>query len=243
MRCWSADEARPSVYSGEAKLPRFLGKSGERDAQRRELESAYAEHYGVATPRRRTPWGGPGASSLRDGGGDAGGGGGGGGGAADGGRKKAKKGLVLAPVPYRVPEPPEAPGLVEAATALVAFYEEAGVEGGGAGLLFGLRIDHVLLAVTGGRTRAPLAAPLMALAEVVYADVLLPMLDTVAVARDEWAFALERVVGIVRQVQTMSSSYASCVGHVKRLLLLLLELSETMRQVLLPLPSGAYPPL
>ena len=62
------------------------------------------------------------------------------------------------------------------------------------------------------------------------------MLDTVVVAKDEWAFALEKVVGIVQQVQTMSGSYAGCVGYVKRLLLLLLELSETMRQVPLPLP-------
>ena len=44
----------------------------------------------------------------------------------------------------------------EAAGAeLVAFYEEAGVEGGGRGLLFGLKIDHLLLAICAARATAP----------------------------------------------------------------------------------------
>ena len=80
-------------------------------------------------------------------------------------------------------------GLYAAGRELAAFYREVGVAGGGGGVLFGLRIDHVLHAIMGSpttdqaysprRTVATLQQPLMALFEVAYADVLLPLLDTV----------------------------------------------------------------
>lgn len=74
--------------------------------------------------------------------------------------------------------------------ALARLYRRMGVQGGGGGLLCGLRIDHVIQAIVGtpttagrmspSRTVATLHQPLMALCEVIYADVLLPMCDEVS---------------------------------------------------------------
>ena len=46
MRCWSEGEERPSSYSAEVKLPRFLGKSmAGKDQARTELEKKRAAYY------------------------------------------------------------------------------------------------------------------------------------------------------------------------------------------------------
>ena len=110
----------------------------------------------------------------------------------------------MAPVPYDVPQlADDAPGLQEAGAVLADFYREMGVVGGGGGVLFGLRIDHVLHAIVGTpttdgnsspqRTVASLKEPLMALCEVAYADTLLPLLDDVAVLKNEWQFVDEKL--------------------------------------------------
>jgi hypothetical protein len=53
---------------------------------------------------------------------------------------------VMAPVPYDVPRlPNDIEGLRVAGDELAAFYREMGVPGGGGGLLFGMRVDHVLV--------------------------------------------------------------------------------------------------
>ena len=126
--------------------------------------------------------------------------------------KERAKGLVMAPVPYDVPRLSAAvPGLREAAGTLARLYRRMGVIGGGGGALCTLTIDHVLHAVVGtpttdgasspGRTLTTVRQPLMAFCEVLYADVLLPQLDTVCVARDEWQFVNEKVCGIVHQAR------------------------------------------
>ena len=126
-------------------------------------------------------------------------------------REKAL-GMHMAPVPYDVPMLPldDIPGLKECGEALASVYRQMGVQGGGGGILFGLRIDHVLHAIVGTptleyqysphRTTATLQQPLIALCEVAYADVLLPLLDTMVVLKDEWGYADEKVYGIIAQV-------------------------------------------
>ena len=228
IRCWNAAEARPSAFSEEAKLPRFPPSSHIdyfKPQDRIDLERARLEHYGPRPTRPAVPWSCAGAADDERGGKKTGFG------SMTGGKKGGgKKGAFVAPIPYDVPAPPDVEGLDAAVAELVAFYEEAGAVGGGRGALLGVHIDHVLLAVAAGRTTVPLTAPLMVLGEVVYADVLLPMLDTVVVCQVECSFALEKVVGIVAQVGSMAAEYAKCVAHVRRVVLLLLELGETMRQ-------------
>jgi hypothetical protein len=85
-------------------------------------------------------------------------------------------------IPYDVPRPHGGHELTLAGLTLHRFYEELGVVGGGCGLCCGLRIDHVLLAVTEGHIRATAHQPLMALMECMYKDTLLPMVDSVVVS-------------------------------------------------------------
>lgn len=81
-----------------------------------------------------------------------------------------------------------------------------------------MRIDFVLAAVVGvpttngmrspRRTLASLEQPLIALCEVAYHDVLLPLIDSMAVLRSEWQYVGERVGGILRQVGALDSHTA-----------------------------------
>lgn len=113
-----------------------------------------------------------------------------------------------------------------------------GVEGGGGGLLFGLRIDHVLQAIVGTpltygyssppRTIATLQQPLMALCEVAYADVLLPLLDTVVVISAEWQYVDEKVYGIIAKIVSYTVYYNSFTEHFKKILSILFEFYEMM---------------
>ena len=101
-------------------------------------------------------------------------------------KQEINRGQLMAPVPYDVPRLPKSiPDLEQAGATLASYYQEMGVHGGGGGMLFGLRIDHVLHAIVGtptidgnsspSRTAATLQQPLLALIEVVYADVLLAL--------------------------------------------------------------------
>ena len=89
----------------------------------------------------------------------------------------------------------------------------------------------MLLAICNGRTHGGAAAPLVALAEVVHGDCLLPMIDTVAVLRDEWGVVLEKVAGHVgRYAKVAKSHYVECLPCVKEMVMVLFELWSTMRQ-------------
>lgn len=73
----------------------------------------------------------------------------------------------LASIPYDVPRARAVNGLAKAGLTLHHLYEGAlGIPGGGSGLCFGLRIDHVLLAIVEGDISATVGEPLMALMEV-----------------------------------------------------------------------------
>jgi len=149
-------------------------------------------------------------------------------------------------VPYDYPMLPlDFPHLKEAADVLATFYKEFGVRGGGAGTLFGLRIDHVLHAAVGTplgewrmsysprRTVATLEQPLVLFCEVVYNDVLLPLCDTVVVLKDAWNYVDEKVAGIVTQIiVTGIQHYDLCSknNHLKECLLVLHQIYEMMQQ-------------
>ena len=87
----------------------------------------------------------------------------------------------------------------------------------------------------GRRTQATLAHPLVAMLEVVYADVLLPMLDTVVALRYQCGFMLEKVGGIVKQagVQTRlrEGAYEACESHLEALVEVVHEIYQTVRQL------------
>lgn len=106
----------------------------------------------------------------------------------------------------------------------------AGVKGGGSGILYGLRVDHVLHAVASGETTATLAQPLMCLGEVAYAHALLPMLDTIIVFQPEWQLAVEKVGGITTRMLAHRAEYEACEAFVRAMLQIMMELYETMRQ-------------
>ena len=211
MRCWAEGELRPSSYSEEAKLPRYQGKVETKNSERRALEKARQE-YDAKTGRPKpsaNDWVGAGAKP----------------------KPKPKPSSKLPAVPYDVPEPPDVPGLKECGVRLAGFFERCGVIDGGSGLHLGTTIDHVLAAISKGRTKAGVGQPLMALLEVVYADVLLPMLDTVVVMRDECDFVLEKVSGIIAQAGAKAStSYGACEAHLELILDVVAEVYETTRQ-------------
>ena len=85
-------------------------------------------------------------------------------------------------------------------------------------------------AVAGGQTRTTLSTPLIVLLEVTVADVLMPMIETVAVLKDEWGFMLEKVLGHVEQIAALSAQYGLIADELEAMLCVLLELYETMRQ-------------
>jgi len=132
------------------------------------------------------------------------------------------------------------PGLEDAGAALARVYRQMGAAGGGGGQLLGLRIDHVLHAIMGTpitefrysprRTQSTLEQPLIALCEVVYADVLLPLLDTAVVCRSELGYVDEKVAGIVAQLVTLRSHHDFIEQHILEILGVLQTVYETMRQ-------------
>ena len=241
IRCWAEGEVRPSRYSPEVKLPRWVGKEEGDDSTRQVVEAEMKRYFESFTqhvtdggkpaihrignaPSRHT-WGGdapPPPPPPTD--------------------KERAKGVIMARVPTDVPRLPikQTAGLDEAAKELAAFYREVGAVGGGGGSVFGLRIDHVLHAIVGTptlhgqasprRTVATLEEPLIALAEVAYHDVILPLIDTVAVLKPEWQFADEKVEGVIAQITTHTDKYTVVVHRLKELLVILLRLYEMLRQ-------------
>jgi len=80
------------------------------------------------------------------------------------------------------------------------------------------------------RTVATLQQPLMALFEVAYADVLLPLLDTMEVLKAEWQVVDEKLYGLSAQIVTHAPHYQICRPQLKRILLVVLSIYETMAQ-------------
>ena len=70
----------------------------------------------------------------------------------------------------------------------------------------------------------------MAYCEVLYADVVLPLVDTVAVIRAEWMFVAEKLGGVVAQVAEHRQHYHTVEQPLRRLLGVLLEIGELARQ-------------
>ena len=207
IRCWSEGELRPSVYSAEAKLPRYVGKvEAKKSHAEVKLDQARDAYFASRPKASLNEWGG--SSS-----------------------KNAFRVAGGAPVPYLVPELPSTPELQNAGTVLANFYTEMGVVGGGSGQLLGLRIDHVLHAVAEGRVTARLDQPLVALCEVCYVDVLLPLLDTVVVLQNEWIFVDEKLSGMTKLISEIAGfHYDWLVPQLKSFLKALQEVYEMMRQ-------------
>jgi len=241
IRCWARGEQRPSPYSEELVLPRFKGKgTGGVEAsermimvERRAYFSSLTQHVtdGSRPPHHRIgnaassgKWGGdpmppPPPQTA----------------------KEKAAGLLRAPVPYDVPRlPSDTPGLLEAGNVLAHLYRKLGVPGGGGGMFCGVRIDHVLHALVGTptsdgksaprRTLATIRQPLIGFCEVVYADVLLPLVDTVVVLRDEWRYMDEKLGGIVAQIAAYRKQYWVCEPCLRPMICIISELGEMMRQ-------------
>lgn len=235
IRCWAEEEARPSRYSNEVKLPRWQGKEKKKEQVDQSVEDVMRQYfknlpqhitdqsagvwYRIGNVPSRNVWGGDGIPPPPK-------------------SEKASE-PAMAPVPYDVPRLPNIPGLKESGSVLASFYKEMGCDGGGGGVVFGLRIDHVLHAIVGtptlngenapSRTVATLSEPLMAFCEIAYADAMLPLLDTVVELKPQWRDVNEKVRGIVRQVASLRAHYNICEQHVKEILNVLLELHQMLR--------------
>ena len=237
IRCWAEGDAEPSQFSHPMSLPRWKGKVSGVSAEHSKIVAAMTKYftaltkhvtcgrpifYRIGNPPSRNTWGGdapPPPPPPTD--------------------KELQTGLVMAPVPYDVPQLPSNPEIKAAGDALAAFYREKGVKGGGGGSMFGLKIDHVLHAIHGtptvdgkyseSRTVAGLDAPLTALCEVVYSDQLLPMLDTVGAVKEDWMRVDEKLGALIAQIATLHPHYALCERHLKEILHLLLEVFEMLR--------------
>jgi hypothetical protein len=145
IRCWAEGEARPSPWSKPVALPRVKEHcDGKDDLHRQSVMKEMGRYfkglsqhvtyghpvwYRIGNPPSHNTWGGdsmPPPPPPTE--------------------KEKQKGLVMAPVPYDVPRlPNDIEGLRVAGDELAAFYREMGVPGGGGGLLFGMRVDHVLV--------------------------------------------------------------------------------------------------
>lgn len=66
--------------------------------------------------------------------------------------------------------------------------------------------------------------------QVLHADVLLPLLDNVAVVKAQWEAVGERVAGIVAQIAMWKQHYHACEDHLIGMVNTLQELYEMMRQ-------------
>ncbi len=241
LRSWAKDEARPSPYSDEVLLPRFKGKGDVGVGAAEKMVRTERRTYFASMRQHVTDGGNPSLHRI----GNAAGSGAWGGDAIPPPppltAKEKSLGHVRAPIPFDVPRlPPQTPGLQEAGATLARLYRAMGVAGGGGGLLCGLRIDSILHAVVGTpttcgkaapkRTCATLRQPMIALCEVFYFDVLRPLLDQVAVLKDEWCFVDEKLRGIVAQLATLRKHYHVCEPHLITIVRCLFEIGETMRQ-------------
>lgn len=238
LRCWVAGDIRPSAYSTEITLPRFMGKKDAADLQTiKKLEvmtryyRAQKQHctcglplaYRIGNTCSLNKWGGdpmPPPPLPTE--------------------KERQKGLIMPPVPYDVPRlADDIDGLQAAGEELASFYREMGVVGGGGGLLFGMRIDHVLHAIVGtptkdgmsspSRTAASISQPLAGLCEIALSDAVLPLLDKVAVAKAECAYTCEKLEGLMEQFVEHSDHYSSCLPHIRTMLFGMFNLYETLR--------------
>ena len=252
MRCWNNAEVRPSSYSNAVRLPQGVPGAGggepppPKDVEQQLVEKARETYFGKQ-PQHVTDGGWPVANRI----GNAPSRQGWGGDAlllsAPSSEQYAQYGarppaVAMAPVPYDVPRLPvrDTVGLAKAGAALAAQYRSMGAEGGGGGLVFGLRIDHVLQAILGTptangqysprRTLSTLQQPLMAMCEVVYHDVLLPLLDSTRVLRSEWQLVGEKMAGVIPQIVSHACYYTLVKPHVAELLEILMSFYEMLRQ-------------
>ena len=239
IRCWSYTDSRPSE-STELHFPRYKGNP-EVDIKQQMVIDARAEYFQqrclahvspgfepvghrIGNPAGKNEWGGDVAAPP-----------------PPPSAKEKAMGNVMAPIPYDMPRLPKSvDGLTAAANALASFYRLCGVPGGGAGTLFHKRIDHVLHAIAGTptengessprRTVAGLGEPLMALAEVIYADVLVELFAKVPTLKAQWQFLEEKVYGVVGRMVSYNAHYTVCEPHVKDILFVMIEVWETLRQ-------------
>jgi len=222
MRCWTVGDCRPSLYSEEMKLGNFQGQQKPTDhATSRGLAAQQRARGGRPTASSNS-WGRPARGLAGDYKGEPKGGASGqwqGGQAEDG-----------TPLPYEVPPPQHIAGLREAGEELHDLYESLGITGGGGGQFLGLRIDQVMHALVDGTMVATVSEPILALFEVACNDVLAPVADSLAVLSVECGFACEKVTAIVQQLLLHRAAYASLKAELRPLLLVLVEVYETVRQ-------------
>lgn len=241
LRSWAQKDMRPSPYSKEILLPRFMGKGGGAGAAEKKMVRLERRKYFEALLQHVTDGGRPALDRIGNGpslgvwGGDAPP-------SPPPLTAKEKAAGVLRPaIPFDVPRlPPRTPGLQEAGATLARLYRALGLVGGGGGLLCGLRIDSILHAVVGtptsngkaspSRTVATLRQPMMALCEVFYQDILRPMLDLVVVLKDEWRVVDEKLCGIIAQIAAHQKRYYACEQHLITIVQSFLEIGEMMRQ-------------
>jgi len=232
VRCWNETIPQPSKYSEEVKLERYIGDLlTAKTSYQNDLEAIRRHYYVDLHEGQETRIGPP--ASTGEWGGDK----------MPPPPQPLKKGVRIPPVPYDYPAIARTPEILKCADELVGIYRLFGVHGGGAGTLFGLRIEHIIQAAAGSplmdgkstprRTAATLNEPLVLLCEVAYNDKLLPGCDTVVVMKDAWNWVDEKVAGIIRQiVDTAVPNYELCKkhSHLTELLYVLTQIYEMMQQ-------------
>ena len=77
--------------------------------------------------------------------------------------------------------------------------------------------------------RSPSWEPLVALAEVIYADVLVELFAKVPTLKAQWQFLEEKVYGVVGRMVSYNA-HTVCEPHVKDILFVMIEVWETLRR-------------
>ena len=114
------------------------------------------------------------------------------------------------------------------AKALGGFYMEAGAEGGRNGVLFGLRVSHVALAMHEGRSAVGVDRPLVGLVDVALHDALLPLASKAAVLEEEWNVVVDRCLGFVELVESFPDDAEGEV-FLRDILYVMIDIYETLR--------------
>jgi len=124
---------------------------------------------------------------------------------------------------------PAEPHVREAAKILGEIVEQLGDRRGIGGTICGLRVVHFVRAILLGRTSATIHEPLVALAEVLLADAIMPLESTLECLTAEWSVVLERLQGMVALLNSWKCMHESARPHVCDFLSTMNDVWEMLR--------------
>jgi len=236
VRCWNIANQEPSGYSDVVELPK-LQEAGARGDGNEEYVQPKGGKKGAGKPAPLPPLNGKGGQAA--------------GSNAQKDRQKALVGSAYGktaaaathgrPGGHGVARPlaeferdnlakvgAAGPAAQRCTKALAAFYVEAGAEGGRDGVLFGLRVSHVALAMHEGRAAVGVDQPLVGLVDVALHDALLPLAAKAVVLEEEWNVVVDRCLGFVELVESFPDDAEGEV-FLRDILYVMLDIYETLR--------------